>query len=102
MSDWPAPDDLRQAVVYATRISLFLPATRDGEPVDVWATLMVIVDTRLAEPLILAVPNNGADTARYGLLYTAPQRYGYSHVRSSRRPSAQGTPGSGVDETSDR
>jgi hypothetical protein len=78
MSAWPAPDNLRQAVVYATRISRFLPAMRDGEPVDVWATLMVIVDTRLAEPLILAVPNNGADATRYGLLYTAPQRYGYT------------------------
>jgi hypothetical protein len=79
MSAGPAPPpDLRQAVAYATRISRFAPAMRNGEPVDVWATLMVIVDTRSEEPLILAVPNNGADTARYGLLYTAPQRYGYT------------------------
>lgn len=72
------PSNLRQAVAYATRISKFAPATRNDEPVDVWVTLMVIIDTRLAEPLVLAVPNNGADAARYGLLYTAPQRYEYT------------------------
>jgi hypothetical protein len=58
-----APEDLRQAVAYAARISRFVPATRNGEPVDVWAVLMVIVDTRLGEPLVLAVPNNGVETA---------------------------------------
>ena len=40
------------------------------------ACAICFVDTRLDEPLILAVPNNGAEKARYGLLYTAPQRYG--------------------------
>ena len=39
----------------------------NGEPIEVYAALMVIVDTRLDEPLILAVPNNGADRARYGI-----------------------------------
>ena len=82
-----APDNLQKAVAYAARISRFVPATRNGEPVDVWATLMVIVDTRSAEPMILAVPNNGADAARYGLLYTAPQRYGYKMAdRPDGRP----------------
>jgi hypothetical protein len=80
MADRPVPDDLQNAVAYATSISHFVPARHDGRPVEVYATLMVIVDTRLAEPLILAVPNNGVERARYGLLYTAPQRYGDIYV----------------------
>jgi hypothetical protein len=84
MSNRPSPASLQKAVAYATRISRFQPATRNGEPVDVWAVLMVIVDTRLHEPLILAVPNNGVETARFGLLYTAPQRYHYTFVARPR------------------
>jgi hypothetical protein len=80
-SDWAAPENLRKAVLYAANISRFIPAVRDGEPAEVYATLMVIVDTRLdGDPLILAVPNNGVEVARYGLLYTAPQRYGDIYV----------------------
>jgi hypothetical protein len=75
-TDFPAPRRLQFSARHATRISRFIPARRNGAPIEVYALLMVIVDTRLDEPLILAVPNNGAEKARYGLLYTAPQRYG--------------------------
>ena len=102
-ANWPAPDNLRQAVVYASRISRFMPATRNGQPVEVHAALMVIVDTRLDDdPLILAVPNNGVETARYGLLYTAPQRYG-EHI--AKRPKVrlhQAAHSRGVDGVADR
>jgi hypothetical protein len=84
------PDTLHSAVVYAVGASRFLPARHNGQPVQVYAVLMVIVDTRLEEPLILAVPNNGVETAKYGLLYSAPQRYGDVQTR---RPRLQlGTP----------
>jgi hypothetical protein len=76
LTDFAAPKKLRNAARHATRISRFIPARRNGAPIEVYALLMVIVDTRLEEPLILAVLNNGAEKARYGLLYTAPQRYG--------------------------
>lgn len=81
-----APDDLQTAVTHATRTALFVPATRGGKPIDVFAMLAVTVDTTRGDPLILAVLNNGADTARYGLLYTAPQRYGSSHINLPRLP----------------
>jgi hypothetical protein len=42
---------------------------------DVYLVLAVLVDTTLGEPLVLAVPNNGVERKRYGLLYTAPQRF---------------------------
>ena len=75
-----APYDLQKAVMYAAKTSLFVPATRNGKRVEVFTTLTVTVDTSLGDPLILAVPNDGADAARYGPLYTAPQRYGGSHI----------------------
>jgi hypothetical protein len=84
-----APDELQQAVMLATRTSLFAPATRDGKPIDVFAMLAVTVDTSLGDPLILAVLNNGADAAKYGLLYTGPQRYGSSHINLTSLPAHQ-------------
>jgi hypothetical protein len=48
---------------------------RDGEPADVYMVLMVHVSVTKDGPLVLAAPNNGIDAARYGLLYTAPQRF---------------------------
>lgn len=66
--------------MYATKTSLFVPATHNGKRVEVFTTLTVKIDTSLGDPLILAVPNDGADAAKYGPLYTAPQRYGGSHV----------------------
>jgi hypothetical protein len=70
----PAPDDLVDAVTKAALRARFEPAVRDREPIEVYAVFMVLVDTTLAEPMILAVPNNGAERKKFGLLYTAPQR----------------------------
>lgn len=68
-------DKLIDAVARAGRKARFAPATRDGKPVDVYMVLMVYVRVTNDGPLVLAVPNNGVDAARYGLLYTAPQRF---------------------------
>lgn len=81
-----APYELQKAVMYAAKTSLFVPATRNGKRVEVFTTLTVEVDTTLEDPLILAVPNDGADAARYGRLYTAPQRYGGSHISRPELP----------------
>jgi hypothetical protein len=70
----PVPDDLVDAVTKTTLRARFEPAMRDAEAIEVYAVFMVLVDTTSAEPLILAVPNNGVERKKYGLLYTAPQR----------------------------
>jgi hypothetical protein len=72
--------NLQSAVAFAVLEAQFVPARRGGHAIDVYAVLMVIVDTRLREPLILAVPNNGTEASRYGLLYTAPQRFDDSYL----------------------
>ena len=81
-----APGDLQRAVLKALRDTRFVPAIRNGHAIEVYAVLMVVVDTRLKEPLILAVPNNGVDAARYGLLYTAPQRFDDSYYMYQQQP----------------
>jgi len=81
-----APRALYKATTYAARSTLFVPATRDGEKVEVYTTLTVKIDTTRSNPLIQAAPNDGADAERYGPLYTAPQRYGGSHVNPPNRP----------------
>jgi hypothetical protein len=53
----------------------FIPATRDGAKVAVYMLVMVQIDMTDRGPLVLVVPNNGVDSARYGLFYTAPQRF---------------------------
>lgn len=75
-----APYELQRAAMYAAKTSLFVPATRSGKRVEVFTTITVEIDTTVSDPLILAVPNDGADAARYGRLYSAPQRYGGSHI----------------------
>lgn len=75
-----APRNLLRAAIHAARTSLFVPATRNGKKVEVFTTLTVKVDTTLSEPVILATPNDGEDADKFGPLYTAPQRYGGSHV----------------------
>lgn len=70
----PVPDDLVDAVTKTALRARFEPAVRDGQAIEVYAVFMVIVDTTMAEHLVLAVPNNGVDRKKYGLLYTAPQR----------------------------
>jgi hypothetical protein len=70
----PAPDDLVFSVSEAATRARFVPAMRKGESIHVHVVFMVLIDTTLHEPMILAVPNNGAERQKYGLLYTAPQR----------------------------
>jgi hypothetical protein len=77
---------LLRATTYAAKTSLFVPATRNDNKVEVFTTLTVKVDTTRSGPLIQAAPNDGADAGRYGALYTAPQRYGGSHVNPPIRP----------------
>lgn len=66
---------LVKAVRAAGQRAKFVPATRAGVTVDVYMLVMVQIDTTQHEPLILAVPNNGVEAERYGLLYSAPQRF---------------------------
>lgn len=70
-----APRALVKAVTLAGRQASYVPATREGVAVDVYMLVMLRIDTTVRDPLILAVPNNGVEAARYGLLYTAPQRF---------------------------
>ncbi len=70
----PVPDELVDAVTKTALRARFEPAVRASAPIEVYAVFMVLVDTTLSEPLILAVPNNGVERKKYGLLYTAPQR----------------------------
>lgn len=69
-----APRQLLSAVSLAASRAKFVPAVHEGTPIDVYMLFMVLIDTRPAEPLILAVPNNGVEKQKYGLLYAAPQR----------------------------
>jgi hypothetical protein len=80
-----APTKLLSAAIHAAQASLFVPATHDGKKVEVFTTLTVKIDTTLSDPLILAVPNDGEDAGKYGPLYTAPQRYGGSHINPPNR-----------------
>jgi len=66
---------LAKAVAAAGRRAKFVPATRAGVAVDVYMQVMVRIDSTQREPLILAVPNNGVEAERYGLLYSGPQRF---------------------------
>jgi hypothetical protein len=62
-------------VAAAGRKARFIPATRDGAKIQVYMLIMVQIDITDRGPKVLTVPNNGADSARYGLFYTAPQRF---------------------------
>jgi hypothetical protein len=71
-----APKNLITAVARAGKRAHFAPATRNGVPADVYMLVMVRVYVPGdGEPLVLAVPNNGVEEHRYGLFYTAPQRF---------------------------
>ena len=63
------------SVQAAGRKARFIPATRDGAKVAVYMLVMVQIDMTDRGPLVLVVPNNGVESARYGLFYTAPQRF---------------------------
>ncbi len=64
-----------KAVSYAGRKARFVPATRDGKKEEVYMLVMVRIDITEQGPLILVVPNDGVEAGRYGLFYTAPQRF---------------------------
>jgi hypothetical protein len=67
---------LVDAVARAARRARFAPATRNGVPADVYMLFMVRVYVPAdGEPAVLALPNNGIEEDRYGLFYTAPQRF---------------------------
>lgn len=80
-----APNKLLKAAIHAAQASLFVPATHNGKKVEVFTTLTVRIDTTLSDPLILATPNDGEDAGKYGPLYTAPQRFGGSHLNPPNR-----------------
>ena len=66
---------LGNAVSRAGRRARFVPATRDGKKAEVYMLLMVRIDITQQGPLVLVLPNNGIEAARYGQFYTAPQRF---------------------------
>jgi hypothetical protein len=73
--DGTVPRKLIRAVSRAGMSSRFVPATRDGEPVEIYMVLMVRVAVTNGESLVLVLPNNGTEHERYGLFYIAPQRF---------------------------
>jgi hypothetical protein len=72
--DPSVPRKLVNAVSRAGARSRFVPATRDGKPIEIYMLLMVRVMLIKNEPLVLVLPNNGIERKRYGLFYIAPQR----------------------------
>jgi len=77
--DSGVPRRLVDAVTRASIRSLFVPAARDGKPVEIFMVLMVRVVVTDGEPLVLVLPNNGIEHGRYGLFYIAPQRFNAFH-----------------------
>lgn len=77
---------LIEATARAVREAKFTPATVNGKKLGVYMSLMVIIQITKDkdDPLVLAVPNNGADADRYGLFYSAPQRYNSFRWRPDR------------------
>lgn len=73
-SDRKLPEDLVAIVERAGVQAAFAPARRDDKPMQARMQLSVRIYVGRGGPLVLAVPNNGADADKYGLLYTAPQR----------------------------
>ena len=66
---------LLRAVARAGRAAKFVPATRDGKPAEVYMLVSVRIDITKQGPLVLVLPNDGVEAKRYGLFYTAPQRF---------------------------
>ena len=73
-SEKEPPGQLLSRVEHAASEARYGSAIRDGQPIEAYMQLMVRVYVAGDGSLVLAVPNNGADVDRYGLLYTAPQR----------------------------
>jgi hypothetical protein len=70
----PAPSNLIRAVIDAAKRARYVPAMRAGQPANVYMLTTVFVDTTFEEAMVLAVPNNGVERKKYGLLYSSPQR----------------------------
>jgi len=73
-SDQKLPGNLVDIVASTGRQAAFIPARRAGHPIDAHMFVTVRIYVTAAEPLVLAVPNNGLEADKYGLLYSAPQR----------------------------
>lgn len=69
------PQKLVSAVTDAGWKAKWVPATRDGWRVSIYMVLSARILITDGTPLVLVVPNDGADAARYGQSYTAPQRF---------------------------
>src|SRR5688572_13362267 len=69
------PLSLESAVIKVGGRASFILATRDEVPVAVSMLIMVRIDVTAGGPLVLVVPNNGIEASRYGLFYTASQRF---------------------------
>ncbi len=82
----PVPANLVRAVIKAAKRARYVPAVRAGEPIEVYVLLMVLIDSTLGEPMILAVPNNGVQRKKFGLLYSSPQRLIRNARRAASRP----------------
>ena len=95
--DSAVPRKLVDAVRRAGQRAKFVPAVHDGKPAQVFMVLMVRTVIGRGEPLVLVLPNNGAERERYGLHYIAPQRFNefswgpsYEYLPDQRH-AAQGT-----------
>jgi hypothetical protein len=73
--DATVPQKVVSAVTDAGWKATWVPATRDGWRVSVWMVLSARIMITDGAPLVLIVPNDGADAARYGQSYSAPQRF---------------------------
>jgi hypothetical protein len=72
-ADPSVPIALGKAVAEAGRRAAFIPATRNGERIDVFMPTATLVYPGKGGPFVLTMPNNGPDRERYGLLYSSPQ-----------------------------
>jgi hypothetical protein len=84
--DATVPRSLVDAVSLAGLRSRFVPATRDGKPVEIYMVLMVRVLVTEQESLVLVLPNNGVEHERYGLFYIAPQRFNEFYWGTGNEP----------------
>jgi hypothetical protein len=87
--DSAVPRKLVDAIRRAAQRAKFVPAMRNGKPAQVYMVIMVRTVIGRGGPLVLVLPNNGVEHARYGLFYIAPQRFnefywgsGYSAARA--------------------
>jgi hypothetical protein len=68
------PEGLVESVVAAGRQADYAPATLNGRRIRAHMLVTVRISVDANGSSIMAVPNDGAEADRFGLLYTAPQR----------------------------